>query len=109
MMTWDVLTAMFGVAALWSIACRINQMRQGRTSTLVFVQFAVLAMGIGAALVLTDGAAKTAMMASVAVFLALGMGRWRRGAPPGIVTAPAPLDELPAEGAHRHTPPTPAR
>jgi hypothetical protein len=95
-----IVTASVLGAAIWAVLCRINKMQHRRTSALVFAQHAVG----GAAQVLAGRVAPQwallTLGAGVFVFLLLGSGRWRDGAPDGIKTAPAPLDSAQLRHAH---------
>jgi hypothetical protein len=82
-MTYDWITVTAVLAALWSIVCRVNSLRSGRTQTSVFVQHVVLAMGLLGGVLLTPEAAKASMSAAVAVYLLIGSRRWKHGAPAG--------------------------
>lgn len=78
------MTAALIGAALWSLLCRINHMKYGRTKLLVFVQHASLALALFAGLVFPPEIATPSIVAGVLVFLLMGSSRWRHGPPPGI-------------------------
>lgn len=89
----QMITSMLIVATIWSVICRVNHMMFGRTRGIVFWQHTALALGMLGGLLLSDTWGRACMAAGVFLFLALGSGRWRHGAPADI-TKPAPLDEV---------------
>lgn len=90
----QLVTAGMIFSAIWSVICRVNHMQFGRTRLLVFFQHAALALGLLGGLILTEPWARASMALGVFLFLVMGSGRWRHGAPADI-TKPAPLDESP--------------
>ena len=90
-MTNEALTAIFLLAGLWSVLCRINQMRAGVTMPAVFLQHAMLGMGLFAALLFPPPWAKTILAVSIAAYLIAGASRWRYAAPRGTETQPGAL------------------
>jgi hypothetical protein len=95
-----IVTASVLGAAIWAVLCRINKMQHRRTSALVFAQHAVLGASLFLAVLVPPQWALLTLGAGVFVFLLLGSGRWRDGAPDGIKTAPAPLDSAQLRHAH---------
>jgi hypothetical protein len=90
-MTVEIITAGLLLAGLWSVLCRVNLMQHGRTAPLVFMQHALLGIGLFAALVLPVPLAKLAMAAGVCAFLVMGAARWRYAAPQWTETADGDL------------------
>ena|SRR6185436_5715856 len=88
-----MLTNVLILAAIWSVICRVNAMQFGRSRGIVIFQHAALALGLLGGLILPGDWARAVMAAGIFLFLALGSGRWRHGAPADI-TKPAPLDEV---------------
>lgn len=77
------------------LGCRVAKMKRGVTSLLVFLQHAVLALGMFGSILLSfaghaEWAAVTAN-AGALLFLALSTRRWRHAAPAGTVRA-QPVD-----------------
>lgn len=93
---WDFASLVLIASSLWSVICRINHMKSGRTKMLVFVQHFLLGIGMFGGLILQAPYAKFSMACGVTIFLLLGAGRWRHGAPADVTTRPASLDDHPA-------------
>ena len=89
---WDLASLALIASSLWSVICRVNHLKAGKTKGIVFIQHLLLALGMFGGLILPMPYAKFSMACGVSFFLILGAGRWRYGAP-ADVTRPAPLDE----------------
>lgn len=88
---FEALTACgLGLASIWSILCRVSQMKSGVTRPIVFVQHALLALAVMAYL-LFPRLGPTALLAGISAFLLLGSHRWKDGAPEGTKAGPRRL------------------
>jgi hypothetical protein len=89
----NVVTGFILIASIWSVLCRINLMKHGKTKPGVFIQHAALAFGLACGLLLPAPYAKMAMGLGVLVFLLFGAERWKFGAPEGT-SKPMNLEPL---------------
>jgi hypothetical protein len=82
MLDWALaLTTTSILTALVSLICRIGHMHKGITKMSVFMQHLVLAAGLAFSLVLPGRYAAAPLAIAIALFLSIGAGRWRTGAP----------------------------
>ena len=79
----DVLTAALILAALWSVVCRVNQMRHKVTDPGVFLAHLVIGLGLMGGLMFPGAPGKLSMALGVAMYLLAGAPRWRYAAPAG--------------------------
>lgn len=75
------LTTTSILTALVSLICRIGHMHKGVTKLSVFLQHLALAAGLAFSLALPGQYAAVPLALAIALFLSIGAGRWRSGAP----------------------------
>lgn len=83
----------FVVASLWAIVCRINLMSKA-TRHRVFLQYALLALGLFCSLMVPPAWQMLSVCAGVFAFLALSAPRWKDGAPPDTHRVSVPSSPL---------------
>lgn len=90
-----VVEGVLGAVVCTVLACRINKMMHGVTAVVVFVQHAVLAIGVFGSVLLSFAGhgewSAASAVAGVLVFLLLSVNRWRH-APPAGTARPAALE-----------------
>lgn len=84
----QIVTGLVVAGICWSVVCRVIQMHPGVTTTHVFVQHATLGIGMLGGAVLPHPWGALSMALGVFVFLLMGSGRWRFGAPDGTLINP---------------------
>lgn len=93
-MTVDILTGFMLTAAIWSVLCRIHKMDPGVTHPLVFLQHAVLGLGLFAALMAPPPWGKAGLVMGVLLFLLASSKRWKLGAPAGTERTPTAAEVM---------------
>ncbi len=84
------MLCVFGICC--SIVCRVIHMHPGVTTTHVFVQHFVIGVGMLGLLVLPTPYGGLSAALGVFIYLLMGSGRWRFGAPPGTHIVNQPKD-----------------
>lgn len=84
MHTETLIHAGLAIGCIWSLACRIHQMPQG-TRHCVFLQHALLALGIFVSLFVRPEYQMLSVLAGLTCYLGFSAHRWKSGPPPGIL------------------------
>lgn len=91
-----IVTGLLTLAGCFMIACRVDKMMKGVTMPGVFIQHALVGLGLfgGFVLMFTEFSdwSPASIAAGIVSFFVFSLKRWRGGAPEGT-TKPAELDE----------------
>ncbi len=95
-MNWAyTVTGLLALAGCFMIACRVEKMVKGVTLPSIFIQHAMVGLGLfgGFVLLFTDYHewSPASIAGGIVAFFVFSLRRWQRGAPEGT-TKPADLD-----------------